>query len=134
MLTEKIIQVIDRATVAFVASADTEGRPHLAAGENLRVVDTDHLMFENWFCPTTLRNVAQNKQVAVAVILPDSEAGFQFLGSVTHAFDAAILNGYAPYVEKPGMPQTLTRLVVRVEAVLTFLSGIHTDIPLEDVP
>lgn len=28
----------------------------------------------------------------------------------------------------------ITRLVVRVEAVLTFLSGIHTDIPLEDVP
>jgi len=134
MLTEKIIQIVERATVAFVASADTEGRPHLAAGENLRVVDTDHLMFENWFCPTTLRNVSQNAQVAVAVIPPDSETGFQFLGSVVHAFDTAILNGYEPSVDKPGIPQTLTRLIVRVEAVLSFVSGIHTDIPLEDVP
>lgn len=134
MLTETIIGVVERATVAFVASADTEGRPHLAVGENLRVVDGDHLMFENWFCPTTLRNVAHNAQVAVAVIPPGSEAGYQFLGSVAHAFDAAILDGYDPSVEKPGIPQTLTRLVVRVEAVLSFHSGIHTDIPLEDVP
>jgi hypothetical protein len=132
MLTETIIQAVQESTVAFVASADADGRPHLAAGENLTAVDGDHLMFEQWFCPTTLGNVARNPQVAVVVMPAAAGKGFQFLGSVVRALDTAILNGYAPTVEKPGTPQTLTSLVVRVEAVLEFHAGIHTDVPLDD--
>ncbi|HEY4744591.1 MAG TPA: pyridoxamine 5'-phosphate oxidase family protein [Desulfuromonadaceae bacterium] len=130
MLTDDIKRFIETIPLAFVASADTAGHPHLALGNDIRALDGDHLLFENWFCQTTLRNVGLNPRVAVAVMSRDMATGYQFIGNVAHGFDAAILNGYAPEQEPPGEPQTLTRLVVRVEVILAFCSGIHTDLVL----
>lgn len=132
MLTDALKRFIETIPLAFVASADTAGHPHLALGSDIRALDGEHLLFENWFCQTTLRNVGQNPRVAVAAMAPDMATGYQFIGTVVHGFDAAILNGYAPDREPPGEPQTLTRLVVRVEKVLAFCSGIHTDLPVGD--
>lgn len=130
MLTEQVLRFIEKAGLAFVASTDGKGNPHLAVGKGLRAVDVDHVAFENWFCQTTLRNVALNPEVALAVCSADAETGYQLLGVVTQASDAAILDGFAPEVELPGTPQTLTRLVVRVREVMAFSAGVHTDLPL----
>ncbi len=130
MLTDEIKRFIERIPLAIVASADSGGHPHLALGSYIKALDGEHLLFENWFCQTTLRNVAQNPWVAVAVMARDMATGYQFIGNVAHGSDTAILNGYAPEVEPPGEPQTRTRLVVRVEKVLAFCGGLHTDVAL----
>lgn len=131
MLSEEIKRFIAGVPVAFVASTDGEGHPHLAAGKEIKVLDDDHLAIENWFCRTTLRNVASNPRVAVAVVTPETGNGYQLSGTVTQAFDTAILNGYGPGVEAPGTPQTLTRFVIRVEEIMEFSAGMHTDLPLD---
>lgn len=131
MLTEKITVFVEGIQLAFVASTDREGRPHLAAGKDLKVLDTEHLVFENWFCSTTLRNVAHNPRVAVVVTEPATGNGFQFLGKVTRTTDAALLDGYIPDAEPAEIPQTLTRFVVQVTQILPFSAGIHSDAPLE---
>jgi predicted pyridoxine 5'-phosphate oxidase superfamily flavin-nucleotide-binding protein len=130
MINEEIKQFVERISLATVATSDDSGNPHLAMGNDIKVLDPEHLAFENWFCHATLRNLEMNPQVAVAVMAPDSAIGYQFVGVVAHGFDAAIMNGYAPLVEPSGEPQTLTRLVVRVNKILVFCSGIHTDQPL----
>lgn len=130
MFTNEMRDCIARTPLAFVASADPAGNPHLAAGLNLRVLDDDHLVFENWFCPTTLANVTHNRRLAV-VASPDATTGFQFLGTVSEALDTAILDGYLPGGEPPGFPQALTRLVIRIETVLPFVAGVHADRPLD---
>jgi len=130
MLTEEIRRFIEEVPLAFVASADDSGQPHLATGSGIKALDAEHLAFENWFCQTTLRNVAGNPLVAVVVMAPESGNGYQFTGQVAHAFDAAILDGYVPGAEPPGIPQTLTRFVVRVQEVMAFSTGTHTDLPL----
>ncbi len=129
-LTAEIKRFVEGIPVAFVASVDGTGRPHLAAGKEIRVLDDDHLVFENWFCRTTLGNVANNPHVAVTVTTPGAGSGYQFIGTVSLAFDAAILDGYFPETGSPPPPQALTRLVVRVAEVLDFSAGIHTDRPL----
>jgi predicted pyridoxine 5'-phosphate oxidase superfamily flavin-nucleotide-binding protein len=129
-LTAEVQRFVEGIPVAFVASVDETGRPHLAAGKELKVLDGEHIVFENWFCHTTLGNVARNPQVAVAVTVPDSGTGYQFVGTVSLAEDAAILDGYVPEAEAPGTPQTLTRMVVRVAEVYAFSAGIHTDRPV----
>jgi len=131
ILSEEIKRFIEATSQAVVASADSGGNPHLALGSDLRVLDGEHLAFENWFCPTTLHNVEQNPRLAIAVLAQGSEIGYQFIGHVAHGFDVAMLSGYAPAAEAPGEPQALTRLVVRIEEVLAFCSGIHTDQPIE---
>lgn len=130
MLTEEMLRIIEAAQLAFVASADETGCPHLAAGRDVKVGDGDQVVFENWFCPTTLRNVALNPRVAVAVTAGDSGTGYQFIGRVIRTSDAAIMDGYDPKFEALGIPQTLTRLVVQVERVFAFSAGVHTDLPL----
>lgn len=130
MITDEITRFIEGLPMAMVASADVSGNPHLALGSGIKVLDGHHLMLENWYCQTTLRNIDQNPRIAIAVMAWDSKIGYQFIGSVVHGCDIAILNGYTPAVEPTGEPQTLTRIVVKVEEILAFCSGIHIDHPL----
>jgi len=130
MINAEIKRFVEAQRVTAVASADAEGRPHVALGSGIKVLDGEHLLFENWFCQTTLRNVEQNQRVAVAVMAPESVSGYQFIGSVVHGFDVAMLDGYTPGTLPVSDLQALTRLVVRVEEVLAFCSGIHSDLPV----
>ena len=129
MLTEEIRRFIESSEYAFVASADGSGHPHLAVGRELHVMDDFHLVFEAWFCHTTMENVAKNPHVAVTVAAPTSGNGYQFSGVVEKTSETAILDGYAP-LEEPGMPQVQYRLVVRVNEIMEFSSGTHTDQPI----
>lgn len=130
MISDIIKIFIETIDYAFVASADATGIPHLAAGRELKVPDSHHLVFDAWFCSTTLRNVTQNPHVAVVVILPDSGAGYQLAGTIEHMVDSALLDGYVPGEEERGMPQVQSRLVIRVDEVMEFSAGSHTDRPL----
>lgn len=130
MMTEEVQRFVQTAQRAMVASTDPAGHPHLALASNLIAPDADHLVFENWFCQTTLRNLEQNPSVAVAILREGSEIGYQLIGRVVHGVDVALLDGYAPGTEPAGEPQALTRLVVRIEQILAFCAGLHTDQPL----
>lgn len=124
MISAEIKCFVEAQGVATVASADAEGHPHLALGGGIKVLDAAHLLFENWFCQTTLRNVELNQRVAVAVMAPE------FIGSVVHGDDMALLDGYTPGRVPVSDLQALTRLVIRVDEVLACCSGIHSDLPV----
>ncbi len=129
MLTEDMCRFIESTGHAFVATADGTGHPHLAAGKDLHVMDISHLVFESWFCHTTMINVMNNPHVAVAVAAPAAGKGYQFCGVVESAADTAILDGYTPS-EEPDTPQVQYRLVIRIEEIMEFSSDIHSDRPL----
>jgi hypothetical protein len=130
MITEQIRRLIDNLSYVFVATTDSSGQPHMAIGEQVVISGDSLLIFENWFCPATLQNITCNTNVSVVAVLPDTGKGYQMLGSVIRGADPAILDGYDPAVGIPEKPQVLTRFIVKVEKVLEFTSGIHTDIPV----
>jgi len=132
MITEEIAHFIEGISRAMVASTDISGTPHLALGSELRVLDRNHMELENWYCLTTLKNLEQNPRIAIAAMSRDSEIGYQFIGEVAHGYDVAILDGYVPGLEQASELQTLTRIVVRVDKILAFCSGLHNDQPLRD--
>ena len=127
MISPKMKQFMESTGRAVVASADALGAPHLAMGQDLKVPDPQHVVFEAWFCPKTLENVAGNPKVAIAVTDPASGMGFQLSGVVENSSSIGILNGYIPEVEEPGMPQVESRLVVRIVRLMEFSPGAHTD-------
>ena len=129
MISDSIRLFIGKAAKAFVASVDDTGAPHLAAGSDPTCPDSRHLAFEAWFCHTTLRNTALNPRVAVAVV-EGSGKGYQFVGTVEKLVDTAFLDGLPAGKEAPGMPQVRSRLLVRVDGVMDFSVGVHTDLPL----
>lgn len=130
MISEKLKKFIEEANWAFVASADQRSRPHLAAGRGLKVPDPDHIVFEAWFCRKTLENVAEVPRVTTAIIDAATGAGYQLAGTVEKVIPIGILNGFAPEVEAPGTPQVESRMVVRVEEIMEFSTGAHTDHPI----
>jgi len=134
MITENIKRFIEKTKYAVVASADSLGRPHLAAGSDLRVPDPDHLVLEAWFCVTTLQNVTANPRVAVIVTDPVSCSGYQLLGRVEKNEGIAMIDVYAPEAEAPGTPQVESRLVVRIDTLMAFSAGVHSDLPMEQLP
>ena len=132
MITEEIKRFIEGIPLAVVATSDVSGNPHMALGSGIKVLDGQHLMLENWYCQTTLQNLDQNPRIAIAVMAQEPNIGYQFIGNMVHGYDIAILDGYVPEAEQSGGPQTLTRIIVNVEEILAFCSGIHTDQPLGD--
>ena len=130
MITEAIKTFAEGVGHAYVATSDLNGSPHLAAGGGVSVQAPNRLVFEAWFCQTTLKNLQQNPELAVAIADPATGKGFQFLGRVESKQDTAVLNGFLPDLEASGLPQVQWRLEIRVESVLVFTTEAHSDRPL----
>ena len=130
MITESIKTFAEGVGHAFVATADLAGTPHLAAGRGVSFLEQNRLVFEAWFCVTTLKNLQENPRVAVAIADPLTGKGYQFFGRVETKKDTAILNGFLPDFEPSGLPQVQWRLEVRVESVVVFTTDAHSDRPL----
>jgi general stress protein 26 len=130
MISEKMKRFFEGLDHAYVASASESGHPHLGAGREIEVPDPVHVVFKAWSCHTTLANVRHNPRVAVTLVDPCTGVGYQLTGYVEESHDTAILNGFAPEREEPGLPQIQTRFMVRVEEVMEFSPGPHSDRPL----
>ncbi len=131
MISEKMKRFIEEINHGFVASADQRSRPHLAATTGLKVPDSNHIVFEAWFCRRTLENVTEVPRVALAVIDRQSGIGYQFLCRVENTAQIGILDGFSPgAAEEPGFPQVEIRMTVRVEDILEFTQGPHSDHPI----
>ena len=130
MVTDEIKRFAERIGHAYVATSDSNGHPHLAAGRGISVFEPDVLVFEAWFCLTTLRNLQENPRVALAIADPATGNGYQFAGTVQKMEQTAILNGYTTADETTGLPQVQWRLELRVESVMAFSADAHSDRPL----
>ena len=130
MITEAMRQLIESTPLVYVASADSEGHPHVAAGNHLTVSNGSLLVFENWFCPMTLHNITRNSHVAVVVPTPGSESGYQLIGRVVKPHDDTPLKGHNTERITPEPAPALTRFTVRIEKIMEFSTGIHFDIPI----
>jgi hypothetical protein len=130
MITEPIRRLIENLSYVFVATADSSGQLHMAIGGQVIISGDSLLIFENLFCPATLQNITCNTNVSVVAVLPDTGKGYQMLGSVKRSSDPATQDGCDPADDLPERSQVLTRFIVKVEKVLEFTSGIHTDIPI----
>jgi predicted pyridoxine 5'-phosphate oxidase superfamily flavin-nucleotide-binding protein len=127
MISKKLKEFIEKSPFAFVASADQRSRPHLAAAEHLKVPDPHHIVFDSWVCPKTLENVIEVPRLALAVVDPATARGYQLECFVESAVEAA-----ATHSTRSTMPlqQIHARIVVRVEEILEFAPGPHSDHPL----
>ncbi len=127
MITDKIKEFVEGIDLAYVASSDLEGHPHLAAVRGLIAADSRHIVFSGWFCQKTISNVAGNPRIAIAVMDSSTGEGYQFIGMVEKTMDIGILDGYDPGVESPATPQVLYQLAIRVDEIMEFTHGVHTD-------
>ena len=132
MNAEKLAEAVRLAKKAghvLVATADARGMPHVTAAGRLEPAGNSAVAVTEWFCPGTVSNLQKNKAVSVVVWTKPLERGLQLLGYLEAVQDLGVLDGFAPAVEKDHpMPQIEKRVVIKVEKVLEFCLGPHSDV------
>jgi len=127
----KLAQAVKTGTRAghvLIATADSSGVPHIAAAGKIELEGPSTVAITEWFCPGTVANLRKNAGVSVVAWDKASDAGYQLIGRLEASKDVAVLDGYAPGLEgQPPLPQVEQRLVVRVERVMDFRIGPHSD-------
>ncbi len=131
MISEAIQNAValgTRLEHVFVATADGNGLPHMAAAGRITPISKRRVAVEAWFCPSTVMNLEDNRGVALVVWDAVADKGFQLLGEVEKIEEKAFLDGYAPEMEELGpSPQIERQLVVRVDKVIAFSHAPHSD-------
>lgn len=111
----------------FVATADSDGLPHVACAGRLDIGPQGCVLVTEWFCPGTMQNVEENPQVALVAWDEETDHGYQMLGVVERLEETAVLDGAGTPPEGREVPQVQRRLAVRVKAVMEFCRAPHAD-------
>ncbi len=128
-LLKKAVLLADRTKHVFIASADGDGIPHIAASRRLSLDAKKNAVLTEWFCPKTMENLmGGNNHLAIAVWDAAKDTGYQLIGTAKKEEDLAYLNGYASDLRKKDVPQIQRKVTVQIEKILDFKLTPHTDI------
>jgi hypothetical protein len=61
----------------YIASVDRKEKPHIAIANAPAFEEDNLLVFEEWFCPSTIENVRGNPRISLAAIDPETTWGYQ---------------------------------------------------------
>jgi predicted pyridoxine 5'-phosphate oxidase superfamily flavin-nucleotide-binding protein len=126
---DEVLNVFERAQRVLVATASAEGEPHIAVASNFALATEGQVVVTEWFCPTTVANLAENPEIAVVIWDPTADVGYQIVGRLDRLTERAVADGYLPGEEALDIPQVDRDLWIRVEKILSFTEGPHTDRP-----
>ncbi|MGR3310348.1 MAG: pyridoxamine 5'-phosphate oxidase family protein [Candidatus Brocadiales bacterium] len=125
-----IEDAIKKVRYAFVATSSKDGVPHVAIAEDFTVSpEGECIEFKSWFCIKSLENLTENNNIAIAVYDANNATGYQILGTVISKEVEAVLDGYAPTIEKAEspFPQEEFKLKIKVNEAIELHSGVHSD-------
>ena len=127
--TQNAVELGEKLQHIFVATADAEGLPHVAAAGKISSASAGQVAVSAWFCPGTVMNLQKNRRVALVVWDAAADIGYQILGVVEKVEEKAMMDGYSPEMEdSPPPPQVERQLFVRVDKVLNFSHAPHNDV------
>jgi predicted pyridoxine 5'-phosphate oxidase superfamily flavin-nucleotide-binding protein len=123
----KAVSLYQRVERVLVATANAEGQPHIAVAGKLALEAGGQMVVTEWFCPTTMANVGENRAIALVVWDRLSDVGYQIIGQVERVDESAFADGYLPGEEVQPIPQVQRELWIKVHRMLAFTEGPHTD-------
>lgn len=128
-IPETLREFLNDDNIVYLATADEEGVPHIAAAEGIRVEDEGRVCFSAWFCIKTMENLRVNPRMSVAVMDPVNKLGYQLIGKVEKIDQVEVIDGYSPAAEElwEHRPQTRYKLAADIEQVLEMSTGAHSD-------
>ncbi len=128
-ILEKVKKLVQELGIVYLATADREGTPHIAASEGMAFTEEGKILFKAWFCLKTVENLAKNRKLSLAILNPKTQEGYQISGEIERIDRGAILDGYGSDKEDKwaGYPQAEHQLLIRVQKVASLTSGPHSD-------
>lgn len=129
---EEAVNLAERVSNVFLATADREGLPHLTSVGEVRRLPEGSLSIRDWFCPTTLANLETKPSFSLTIYDAETDQGYQLIAEAQELKEGSILNGYvAGEEDAPLQPQVRWDLIAHVKEILRFRHGPHSDAPLE---
>ncbi len=126
---EKAVALAKKVGHVFIATADVDGLPHLAAAGEMEKIGPENISISEWFCPGTVKNLRQNRRISVVVWEKETDVGYQLVGTLTDYKNVGVLNGYAPQTEgQIPLPQLERRLCIHIQTVIDFSVAPHSDV------
>ncbi len=126
---KKAVELGQELGRVFVATADSQGLPHVAAAGEIRLESETRVGISAWFCPGTVANLKKNPHMASVVWDPASDVGYQIVGRCEKVEEVSMMNGYSPQTEeKQPIPQVERKILMRVEKVIGFKHAPHSDL------
>lgn len=90
-LTPEMRDLVQRCQLAFIATADDEGKPNVAPKGSIGVLDDETLFYIELAGAKTFENLKKNAKVAVAVIdMERRRPGYQFKGVAELVYDGPL--------------------------------------------
>ncbi len=125
---KKVVSLAAKVGNVLVATADSQGLPHVAAAGKLALKPGGKVAVTEWFCPGTMANLEVNPHIALVIWDATSDNGYQLLGELVEMKILGMLDGYVPAKEaKSQVPQVERQMDVRVDRIIEFRRAPHTD-------
>jgi uncharacterized protein len=126
---ERVVSLSQVSGRIYMATADCGGMPHVAKAGSLTLLsDQKRVVFEAWSCPHTVSNLSINRWMALVILPPGKEIGYQLIGWIEELEDVLLMDGLDPQLEaRRSVPQAKKRLTMRVDKIIGFRPEAHTD-------
>ncbi len=129
-ILDQIKNFVTRVALFYVATSNQKGEVHLAVAKDLIFLpDNEHIAFKSWFCTKTIENIQKNPNVSIAIYDAKSDTGYQIIGKAVSRTVVAVLNGYAPELEKieKEYPQEEYELKIKIINIMELHRVVHSD-------
>ncbi len=103
----------------LISTADKAGVPHIASVGGIGRLADDKLVLDDWHCPTTRLNLQNNSPITLVVWDIATDTGYQMVGEVEAL--------------QPCLDTYDGELVARINKVVSFSHGRHTDAEFDEV-
>jgi predicted pyridoxine 5'-phosphate oxidase superfamily flavin-nucleotide-binding protein len=105
------------AQQCYVATVNADGTPNLGPKRSTRVLDDEHILFNEGTAKRTWENIGRGSKVAIAVSNRETMKGFRFLGAAEAISSGELYEQAVALSKQRGMPAPKAVIRVKIERI-----------------
>jgi hypothetical protein len=121
-VTDDMKELIGRG-LAFVGTADKNGRPNIAPKGSMRLEDEETLIFTEGTGKKTLQNLRENPEVTVAFVDREKMEGYQFKGKAEIIGKGRLYDKVAKIAKEGGRPEPKAAVMIKIAEIYSLKPG-----------
>ncbi len=115
-LTQEMRDLI-AAQQCFVATVNADGTPNVGPKRSTRVIDDEHIAYNEATAKQTWNNVNKGSKVAIAVVDREKLKGYRFLGSPEIITSGKLYEDAVGTAQKMGRPAPKAVVNIKIEKI-----------------
>ncbi len=115
-LTQEMKDLISQQQ-CFVATVNADGTPNIGPKRSTRVVDDEHIAYNEATAKQTWNNVNKGSKVAIAVVDREKLKGFRFIGTPSIVTSGKLYEEAVSASQKMGRPAPKAVVNIKIEKI-----------------